>query len=365
MGILHLTIELMFDFIALIAGIILIFRAKDNYPKLYWGIIAAGIGIMFSWENIGWLTIVTDTPEYNFTDLLSIDKMLKWYALASIVVLFPVASLTPGYFNHFRILTFLLPPIITITMGISYLSFNGTITPIYTLNDITPNINNMDVKVRIWIFILSVITPLIFLIYPILNNKTYRKINQNMYIFIGFLFLFLGIYILFTLNINEIIFNLFGITAIVFTVSFSIQYLRYENPFSDHISMIENKEDNAVTQIEESPQAYPLFSVIETYLKEEHPYTDQNYNIEYLAKTLHEKEHTISAAIKSKGFTGFREYINYLRLEYFKQLAVENTDKNIKELMFACGFTSRATFYRNFSDKYGISPSKFIDNQRL
>lgn len=365
MGILHLTIELMFDFIALIAGIILIFRAKDNYPKLYWGIIAAGIGIMFSWENIGWLTIVTDTPEYNFTDLLSIDKMLKWYALASIVVLFPVASLTPGYFNHFRILTFLLPPIITITMGISYLSFNGTITPIYTLNDITPNINNMDVKVRIWIFILSVITPLIFLIYPILNNKTYRKINQNMYIFIGFLFLFLGIYILFTLNINEIIFNLFGITAIVFTVSFSIQYLRYENPFSDHISMIENKEDNAITQIEESPQAYPLFSVIETYLKEEHPYTDQNYNIEYLAKTLHEKEHTISAAIKSKGFTGFREYINYLRLEYFKQLAVENTDKNIKELMFACGFTSRATFYRNFSDKYGISPSKFIDNQRL
>ena len=56
------------------------------------GIIATGIGIMFSWENIGWLTIVTDTPEYNFTELLNIEKMLKWYALANIVALFPNAS---------------------------------------------------------------------------------------------------------------------------------------------------------------------------------------------------------------------------------------------------------------------------------
>ena len=77
MGILHLSIELTLDLVALISGIILIVRAKDNYPKLYWGIIAVGIGLMFSWENIGWLTIVTDTPEYNFTDLLCIEKMLK------------------------------------------------------------------------------------------------------------------------------------------------------------------------------------------------------------------------------------------------------------------------------------------------
>ena len=73
MGITHLSIELTLDLIALIIGIILIIRAKDNYPKLYWGIIATGIGIMFSWENIGWLTIVTDTPVFNFTELLSIE----------------------------------------------------------------------------------------------------------------------------------------------------------------------------------------------------------------------------------------------------------------------------------------------------
>lgn len=175
MGIIHLTIELIFDLIALTTGIILICRAKDNYPKLYWGIIATGIGLMFSWENIGWLTIVADTPEYNFTELLNIEKMLKWYALASIVALFPVASLIPGYFNHSRIVTFLLPPIIIITMGICYLGFNGKLTPISSVNEIIQNIHIMDVKLRIWIFLFSVTTPLLFLIYPILNNKIYRK----------------------------------------------------------------------------------------------------------------------------------------------------------------------------------------------
>lgn len=368
MGITHLSIELTLDLIALIIGIILIIRAKDNYPKLYWGIIATGIGIMFSWENIGWLTIVTDTPEYNFTELLNIEKMLKWYALANIVALFPIASLSPGYLNHFRIFTFLLLPIITITVGISYLGFNGNITPIHSIDEIIPNIHQIDVKLRVCIFLLSVFTPLVLLIYPMMNNKTYRRINNNMYLFIGFLFVFLGIYILFTLNINEFVFNLFGIMAIVFTVLFSIQYLRYENPFSNHINMIhnaKNTESTIMLQAGKPSPTLPLFSTIEAYLQEQHPYTDQRYNIELLAKSLNKQEHDISAAIKSQGFTGFREYINYLRLEYFRQLAAENPILNVKELMFACGFTSRATFYRNFSEKYGVSPSKFIENQRV
>lgn len=363
MGILYLSIELTLDLIALISGIILIFRAKDNYPKLYWGVIAAGIGFMFSWENIGWLSIVTDTPEYNFRDLLNIEKMLKWYALANIVALFPIASLSPGYLNHFRIFTFLLPPIITITVGICYLGFNGIITPIYSLNEIILNMNNTDVKLRVCIFLLSVLTPLSILIYAMLSTKTNRRINNKMYLFIGFLFLFLGIYILFTLSINEFIFNLFGITAIVFTVLFSMLYLRYENPFSDHISMVCNIEKKT-PKVESLHQPLPLFSTIEAYLKEQRPYVVQQYNIEDLAKSINKKEHDISAAIKSQGFTGFREYINSVRLEYFKRLVAENPEKNIKELMFACGFNSRATFYRNFSDRYGISPTKFIENQQ-
>lgn len=359
MGIIHLSIELAFDFIAFVMGGILIMQAKDNYLKFYWGVIASCIGLFFIWENIGWLMIVTDSPEYRFTSLLSMDKMLKWYALASVVSLFPMASLYPGYFNHLRLLVFLLPPVIIITTGICYLSFNGQLTPIYSLNEILPHIGEKDVQLRLGIFLISILLPLAFFILPLASKHAFRRINRNMYAFIGFMFLFLSIYVTFTLNINEFVFNLFGITALVFTLLFSTLYLFRENPFSDHIQMIpaNDKEEKGIVL-----QTSPLFSSVDNYLKQYPVYTDKNYTLQKLAEALDEKEKTISQAIKSGGFTGFREYINYLRLEHFKQLAAEAPDKNIKELMYLCGFTSRTTFYRNFADKFGISPTQFIEN---
>lgn len=53
-----------------------------------------------------------------------------------------------------------------------------------------------------------------------------------------------------------------------------------------------------------------------------------------------------------------------MRLQYFRQLALSAPEKNIKELIFLSGFNSRATFYRNFSDKFGMSPTQFIDQLR-
>lgn len=362
MGILHLSIELAFDFIAFVMGCVLIIQAKDNHLKFYWGIIAAFIGLFFIWENVGWLMIVTDTPEYRFTSLLSIDKMLKWYALASVVSLFPMASLYPGYFNHLRLLIYLLPPVILITVGICYLSFNGYLTPLYSLDDLYTHIHERNVRLRLAIFLISILLPLAYFIYPLASQRAFRRINRNMYLFIGFMFLFLGIYITFTLNINEFVFNLFGIVALAFTLLFSTLYLFKENPFSDHIQMIASKEEMPLPDTPQNPPASsPLFTTIDKHLKQTHTFTDKNYTIQLLANTLNEKEKNFSQAIKSGGFTGFREYINYLRLEHFKSLATEHPEKNIKELMYLCGFTSRTTFYRIFTEKFGMSPTQFIE----
>lgn len=140
MGTLYLSVELAFDMLACIIGCVLTFQAKDNNQKRYWGIIAVCIGAVFIWENIGWLMIVTDTPNYRFTDLLNIEKMLKWYIPASIVCLFPTASLCPGYLTPFRILILQLLPLITVTTGLSYLGFNGHFTPILSLSEVFPNL---------------------------------------------------------------------------------------------------------------------------------------------------------------------------------------------------------------------------------
>lgn len=366
MGTLYLSVELAFDMLACIIGCVLTFQAKDNNQKRYWGMIAVCIGAVFIWENIGWLMIVTDTPNYRFTDLLNIEKMLKWYIPASIVCLFPTASLCPGYLTPFRILILQLLPLITVTTGLSYLGFNGHFTPILSLSEVFPNLGKTDVLLRCIIFLITIITPTAFALYPIAHHKAYRKINKEMYLFIGFMMLFLVIYILFTLSINEFIFNLFGITAIVFTLVFSFEYLFNENPFSTHTQMLYNeKSPEKVSTVQQNEmQVLPLFGTIEDTLKQTLAFTDQHYSIQDLATTLNQKESSVSEAIKSSGYTGFREYICSLRLEYFKQLADTCPEKNVKELMFQSGFTSRSTFYRNFMRKYGVSPLKYLEKYR-
>lgn len=367
MNLYYLTIELIIDAIAAILGILLIIRKTDNHPKFYWGVIATLIGFVFIEENIGWLITRSENPLYQYRDILNIEKMLEWYVLASLVSLYPLSSLHPGYLTPFRLTACLFPPAIITTIGISYLCFNGHITPLNAVSQIAANMDQPDVRLRLTIFLFTIITPLLYFSYPLLRNKSRRKINRMMYFFIGFMFLLLGVYILFTLFINDFIFNGFGITAIVFSIFFSIQYLRVENPLSDHVE-IDHKlctENDIKENVGKQSLivASPLYEMIDNYLKESHMYVDSNYSIENLASHFGEKEAAISIAIKSSGYSGFREYINHLRLEYFKYQVTLNPHRTVKELMSVCGFISRTTFYRLYSDKYHENPMKFIDKQ--
>ena len=140
------------------------------------------------------------------------------------------------------------------------------------------------------------------------------------------------------------------------------QYMYRENPFSDHMVMVSCSTSDSLHSIA-LPQPLPLFVSIDSYLRCHHPYTDPNYTLQQLADSQEVKPFIVSKAIKSGGFTGFREYINCLRLEYFKRLAAEENNLSIKELMFRSGYTSRSTFYRNFAARYGISPTKYLENQ--
>lgn len=355
---LYLSVELAFDLLACVLGGILICRASDNYPKFYWGIITVCIGAVFTWENIGWLAIVTDTPEYRFTDLLNIEKMLKWYIMASIIALFPTASLLPGYLTPFKILSFLLPSILLTTVGVCYLVFNGNLTQLSVLSDVFVYLDCTDVVLRVILFICSIVTPMLFCFYPLFHRKAYRYINGMMRFFIGSMCGFVVIYSLFTLYINEFVFNLFGATAIVFAVFFSVQYLYKENPFSVRS---DKQKQLLFSEVDCSCVFFPLFRQIENYLRTTEAYTHADYNMRELAEALQVKEEQLSPAVKSAGFSSFREYLNDLRLQHFKRLVEEGGDRSIKELIFLSGFNSRSTFYRNFSDKYGMSPTQFVN----
>lgn len=55
----------------------------------------------------------------------------------------------------------------------------------------------------------------------------------------------------------------------------------------------------------------------------------------------------------------FTKYINELRLEYAAELLRDRPDYTIEAIGEECGMPIAQTFYRNFSDKFGVTPADF------
>lgn len=66
--------------------------------------------------------------------------------------------------------------------------------------------------------------------------------------------------------------------------------------------------------------------------------------------------------IQQNGFSGFKEFLNYLRVEHFKKLAAKSPSSSVITLMYQCGYTSRTTFYRQFAEFEQMSPKEYIKN---
>ncbi len=99
--------------------------------------------------------------------------------------------------------------------------------------------------------------------------------------------------------------------------------------------------------------------------------------LRYLRKDLHEKI-TLREAAQAAGVTpqhlstlwkevfgmSFMDYVMKLRLEQAEKRLLFS-DMNITDLILDCGFSDRKSFYRNFHEMYGCSPSQWKQRWRI
>ena len=86
--------------------------------------------------------------------------------------------------------------------------------------------------------------------------------------------------------------------------------------------------------------------------------TNPQYALQDLLNDLNTNENRLDKALHYDGFSGFRDFINFHRLQYFKEQARLQKDLSVKELMFMSGFTSRSSFYRSFANVEKMSPGE-------
>jgi AraC-like DNA-binding protein len=95
-------------------------------------------------------------------------------------------------------------------------------------------------------------------------------------------------------------------------------------------------------------------------LESEQLYLDTTLNIQMLSQRLSTNPRYISQAINTYSGTNFAGLVNRMRVNQARRLILENyLDCSMKEVADACGFNSRASFYRHFKEVTGFSPTEF------
>jgi AraC-like DNA-binding protein len=90
----------------------------------------------------------------------------------------------------------------------------------------------------------------------------------------------------------------------------------------------------------------------------------QNIKIKEVADLVNMSETAFSHFFKKRTQRSFSDYITDLRAGHAARQLIE-TEKNISEIVYDCGYNNISNFNRVFKKKVGLTPSEFRSQQRL
>jgi len=96
----------------------------------------------------------------------------------------------------------------------------------------------------------------------------------------------------------------------------------------------------------------------------ENEISDPNFNVDFLCRSLYMSRTQLHRKLKAIFDMSATEFINFHRLKIAADLLL-NSNLNITEVCFECGYNSPSYFSKQFKNFFGISPQNFIAENKL
>ncbi|MFK7934699.1 MAG: helix-turn-helix domain-containing protein [Saprospiraceae bacterium] len=111
----------------------------------------------------------------------------------------------------------------------------------------------------------------------------------------------------------------------------------------------------------------PIAQQLQQVMETDQPYLNPELRIHDLAKLVDIPVRKLSDQINKELGTNFYDFINQYRVDAFKKLALQPNYANFTLLAIAqeVGFNSKASFNRIFKKQTGLTPSQFIQKQKV
>ena len=103
-------------------------------------------------------------------------------------------------------------------------------------------------------------------------------------------------------------------------------------------------------------------AILNNYIEDEKPYLEFEISLQDLSDKLSISPRNLSHIINKKYERNFYDFINHYRIELVK-LSLQESNKPIKEIMYDCGFSNKATFNSIFKKNIGLTPTQFREKQ--
>lgn len=259
---------------------------------------------------------------------------------------------------------FLLP----FTIHVSYLFIKFTFANFYTLH-----INSI-------VFITNLFILSLYFLFGVKGigdlkriKRMIRKNNYSRYSFFFYVIMGYGIF----LSLNSVIPYFIGNT------SFENSFLYHSEDFFVVLATLINlwilvfafiespslKQFIVSKNIYKSKENYSDTKAIDDFIEIvfiiEKQYKRPDFNLNTMLSYYNLKPNDFRAYVKAKKGVSVVEFINTYRIEAFKELLNEVDLKKFSLMGLAnqVGYTSKATFYRNFKSIEGVTPKEFLDKK--